>query len=250
MKTTVQKLLDSEESAYSISKATDVYSSVIQRLRLGQQSMEDCKFDNIEKLYQYQLKNEMARELNLDRYSGYRENVKAINHSDDINFKFSNLIRNNRNIAMALRSLFRALGIEKTSNIIEDRLLYKMVDLLVLNEGRQVQAVDEYSDIFKVAEKQDQSSEEVERYISAIDVSGSNHLNHLNAHIVKMLNEPNKRNSMAKTSIVRVDISSDVRDYLIILSDDLENVAYINNQIEEDKVKNVKLVQQIIDRTI
>lgn len=39
MKAVIQRLLDSDDSAYKISKATGVYSSVIQRLRLGEPTL-------------------------------------------------------------------------------------------------------------------------------------------------------------------------------------------------------------------
>lgn len=39
MKAVIQRLLDSDDSAYKMSKATGVYSSVIQRLRLGEPTL-------------------------------------------------------------------------------------------------------------------------------------------------------------------------------------------------------------------
>lgn len=102
MKAVIQRLLDSDDSVYKMSKAIGVYGSVIQRLRLGEQTIEDNKYGNIERLYEYQLDKEMKIALNQDRYIQYRENVKAKN-SEDIQYKYKTLQRSNRSIAIALR---------------------------------------------------------------------------------------------------------------------------------------------------
>ena len=97
------------------SAKTGVYSSVIQRLRSGEQTIESSNYGNIEKLYEYQLEKDMNVALNQDRYSQYKKNVKSIKNSEDVNFKYKTLKRNNGNIAMALRSTFSAIGIEHDS---------------------------------------------------------------------------------------------------------------------------------------
>lgn len=53
--------------------------------------------------------------LNQDRYNQYRENVKAIKNSEDIQYKYKTLLISNGNIAMALCSIFSAIGIEYNS---------------------------------------------------------------------------------------------------------------------------------------
>lgn len=50
---TIQKLIDSEETAYSISKNTNVDASIIQNLRLKKRKLENISLGNAEKLYEY-----------------------------------------------------------------------------------------------------------------------------------------------------------------------------------------------------
>lgn len=50
---TIQKLIDSEETAYSISKNTNVDASIIQNLRLKKRKLENISLGNAVKLYEY-----------------------------------------------------------------------------------------------------------------------------------------------------------------------------------------------------
>lgn len=245
MKKVVQRLLDGEESAYSISKETGVYSSVIQRLRLGEQTIESCKFDNIERLYQYQLNKEMTIPLNLDRYSDYRKNVKAIKNSDDLEFKYRTLMRNNGNIVMSLKSVFSAIGIEKNSKAIEDRLLYKIADLLILDEGHEIQAIDEHKDIFYYTTESRTSTQDKSIYVSAIEIDDINESNSL----IDAMSKGAMNNCDTQISSVKVDTFNDVRFYLLIESESFENVLMIKNEIGKEGVKSAKDLQDIIDRT-
>lgn len=244
MKKVVQRLLDGEESAYSISKETGVYSSVIQRLRLGEQTIESCKFDNIERLYQYQLNKEMTIPLNLDRYSDYRKNVKAIKNSDDLEFKYRTLMRNNGNIVMSLKSVFSAIGIEKNSKAIEDRLLYKIADLLILDEGHEIQAIDEHKDIFYYTTESRTSTQDKSIYVSAIEIDDINESNSL----IDAMSKGAMNNCDTQISSVKVDTFNDVHFYLLIESDSFENVLMIKNDIGKEGVKEAKELQDIIDR--
>lgn len=54
---TIIKLINSEESSYSISKNTGINASQIQRIRSNQINIDNVSFANIEKLYQYATKN-------------------------------------------------------------------------------------------------------------------------------------------------------------------------------------------------
>jgi len=248
MKKVVQRLLDGEESAYSISKETGVYSSVIQRLRLGEQTIESCKFDNIERLYQYQLNKEMTIPLNLDRYSDYRKNVKAIKNSDDLEFKYRTLMRNNGNIVMSLKSVFSAIGIEKNSKAIEDRLLYKIADLLILDEGHEIQTIDEYKDIFYYTTESRTLTQEKSIYVSAIEINETNDINSSNI-LIGAMSKGAMKNCDTQISSVKVDAFNDVRFYLLIESESFENVLMIKNEIGKEGVKSAKDLQDIIDRT-
>ena len=49
----IKILIDSEESAYSISKNSNVDASIIQNLRLKKRKIENISLGNAEKLYEY-----------------------------------------------------------------------------------------------------------------------------------------------------------------------------------------------------
>lgn len=236
MKAVIQRLLDSDDSAYKISKATGVYSSVIQRLRLGEQAIEDSKYGNIERLYEYQLDKEMNIALNQDRYSQYRENVKAIKNSEDIQFKYKTLLRSNGNIAMALRSTFSAIGIEHNSEKTVYRLLYKMVNLLVLEEGEKIKAIENLNDVFYIIDANNNY-----RYISIVEGKDE-------ADIRKTFTGSLNIAGDIKTLSVKVDISSDVRNYLVIISEDLDDILEFNIAINKKMIEDQKHIQQIVDR--
>src|SRR5699024_3943460 len=91
MKDVVKRLLNSDESAYSISKETGDYASVIQRLRLKQLTLEYSKIDNIEKLYNYQIRKEIALYLNESDYEQFSEKMLSIKNTDDYQRKFEML---------------------------------------------------------------------------------------------------------------------------------------------------------------
>lgn len=55
---TVEKLLQSDESAYSISKATGVDASTIQRVRSGDRKLANLTLETAEKLYMYALEKQ------------------------------------------------------------------------------------------------------------------------------------------------------------------------------------------------
>lgn len=236
MRAVIQRLLDSDDSAYKISKATGVYSSVIQRLRLGEQTIEDSKYGNIERLYEYQLDKEMNIALNQDRYSQYRENVKAIKNSEDIQFKYKTLLRSNGNIAMALRSTFSAIGIEHNSEKTVHRLLYKMVNLLVLEEGEKIKAIENLNDVFYIIDANNNY-----RYISIVEGKDE-------ADIRKTFTGSLNIAGNIKTLSVKVDISSDVRNYLVIISEDLDDILEFNIAINKKMIEDQKHIQQIVDR--
>lgn len=236
MRAVIQRLLDSDDSAYKISKETDVYSSVIQRLRLGEQAIEDSKYGNIERLYEYQLDKEMNIALNQDRYSQYRENVKAIKNSEDIQFKYKTLLRSNGNIAMALRSTFSAIGIEHNSEKTVYRLLYKMVNLLVLEEGEKIKAIENLNDVFYIIDANNNY-----RYISIVEGKDE-------ADIRKTFTGSLNIAGDIKTLSVKVDISSDVRNYLVIISEDLDDILEFNIAINKKMIEDQKHIQQIVDR--
>ncbi|EOD7975582.1 hypothetical protein K4P50_11285 [Staphylococcus epidermidis] len=236
MRAVIQRLLDSDDSAYKISKATGVYSSVIQRLRLGEQAIEDSKYGNIERLYEYQLDKEMNIALNQDRYSQYRENVKAIKNSEDIQFKYKTLLRSNGNIAMALRSTFSAIGIEHNSEKTVYRLLYKMVNLLVLEEGEKIKAIENLNDVFYIIDANNNY-----RYISIVEGKDE-------ADIRKTFTGSLNIAGDIKTLSVKVDISSDVRNYLVIISEDLDDILEFNIAINKKMIEDQKHIQQIVDR--
>lgn len=236
MRAVIQRLLDSDDSAYKISKETGVYSSVIQRLRLGEQAIEDSKYGNIERLYEYQLDKEMNIALNQDRYSQYRENVKAIKNSEDIQFKYKSLLRSNGNIAMALRSTFSAIGIEHNSEKTVYRLLYKMVNLLVLEEGEKIKAIENLNDVFYIIDANNNY-----RYISIVEGKDE-------ADIRKTFTGSLNIAGDIKTLSVKVDISSDVRNYLVIISEDLDDILEFNIAINKKMIEDQKHIQQIVDR--
>lgn len=58
LKIEVLKLLESDISAYRISKDTGVSESVIKKLRNQNQQLEDTKFETVSKLYSYAMKNQ------------------------------------------------------------------------------------------------------------------------------------------------------------------------------------------------
>ncbi|MCM3508944.1 hypothetical protein [Staphylococcus capitis] len=236
MRAVIQRLLDSDDSAYKISKATGVYSSVIQRLRLGEQTIEDSKYRNIEKLYEYQLDKEMKITLNQDRYSQYRENVKEIKNSEDIQYKYKTLQRNNGNIAMALRSTFNAIGIEHNSEKPVYRLLYKMVNLLILDEGEKVKAIENIKDVFYIGDDNHKP-----RYISVAEAKDK-------ADMQKTIIGTRKIAEGIKISGITMDISSDVRNYLVVVSEDLDTILEFNIAVNKKMIEDQKHIQQIVDR--
>lgn len=236
MRAVIQRLLDSDDSAYKISKATGVYSSVIQRLRLGEQTIEDSKYGNIERLYEYQLDKEMKIALNQDRYSQYRENVKEIKNSEDIQYKYKTLQRSNRSIAMALRSTFNAIGIEENSEKTVHRLLYKIVNLLLLDEGAIVKAIENLNDVFYIIDANNNY-----RYISIVEGKDE-------ADIHKTFLRSLNVTGSIKTLSAKVDISSDVRNYLVIISEDLDDILEFNVAINKNMIEDQKHIQQIVDR--
>ncbi|GAA8616782.1 hypothetical protein oki184_17650 [Helicobacter pylori] len=236
MKAVIQRLLDSDDSAYKISKATGVYSSVIQRLRLGEQTIEDSKYGNIERLYEYQLDKEMNIALNQDRYSQYRENIKAIKNSEDIQYKYKTLLRSNLNIAMALRSTFSAIGIEHNSEKTVHRLLYKIVNLLVLDEGKKVETIENIKDVFCIVDDDHKS-----HYISIAEAKDKADMQKT---IIGTLNIAEGINISGTT----MDISSDVRNYLVVVSEDLDAILEFNIAVNKKMIEDQKHIQQIVDR--
>ena len=222
MKNVVQRLLDSEESAYSISKQTGVYASVIQRLRTGKQSIGESKLDNIEKLYQYQMSKTLTLELNADRYSQYKGVVKGIKYSDDYETKYKSLFRLNKNIAFSMRNLLNATGFTKRKGNSESALLHKMIDLLILKQGVQVSAT-EISGIFQ----KDQSI----KYLCAFKKP-------LNSNIAVPDN-------VKVLEITDLDISSDISTYIIYFSESLDNLSHLSKL---EPITEESIVQSIIDR--
>lgn len=236
MRNVIERLLKSEDSAYKISKKTGVYSSVIQRLRSGEQTIESSNYGNIEKLYEYQLEKDMNVALNQDRYSQYKKNVKSIKNSEDVNFKYKTLKRNNGNIAMALRSTFSAIDIEHDSKTDVHRLIYKMVDLLVLDEGEIVEPLDDVKDIFYIVDKNKRK-----HYISVVEEKDK-------SIIYKSLRDRYETTKNVKLSHFMLDISSVERNYLLIVSDDLDDILEFNKTLNIEMIEDPKYIQQIVDR--
>lgn len=66
---TIERLLESDLSAYYIHQQTGVSASSIQRLRSGERNLSKLTLDSAEKLYLYQLeleKHNQANQLNKD----------------------------------------------------------------------------------------------------------------------------------------------------------------------------------------
>ncbi|MBI5973942.1 hypothetical protein [Staphylococcus caledonicus] len=66
---TIERLLESDLSAYYIHQQTGVSASSIQRLRSGERKLSKLTLDSAEKLYLYQLeleKHNQANQLNKD----------------------------------------------------------------------------------------------------------------------------------------------------------------------------------------
>lgn len=228
MKEVVQRLLDSKTSAYAISKETEVYSSVIKRLRSGQQSIEESKFNNIEKLYQYQLEKEMGVELNQDRYSQYRETVGFINNTKDYEEKFKQLKALNTNIAMAVNSILFSVGITENSTRVEDQLAYKMTSLLRLNEGVKVLSTS-IKGVYEIHGKAE--------YICVSKMNSRE-----NSYV--SLNSVNISNDIS-TKTFHLDISSDKSYYKVYSS---KFIDLLESVINDDTVRERNIVQQVIDR--
>lgn|SRR5699024_406283 len=115
MKDVVKRLLNSDESAYSISKETGVYASVIQRLRLKQQTLEYSKFDNVEKLYNYQIRKEIALYLNESDYEQFSEKMLSIKNTDDYQRKFEMLKELDKEILKIFGNVMSTIGMSKNN---------------------------------------------------------------------------------------------------------------------------------------
>jgi len=115
MKDVVKRLLNSDESAYSISKETGVYASIIQRLRLKQQTLEYSKFDNVEKLYNYQIRKEIALYLNESDYEQFSEKMLSIKNTDDYQRKFEMLKELDKEILKIFGNVMSTIGMSKNN---------------------------------------------------------------------------------------------------------------------------------------
>ncbi|WP_394882267.1 hypothetical protein [Mammaliicoccus sciuri] len=106
---TIQRLLLSDLSNHKISRDTGVTRSVILRLRNGTQSIDNMKYENLKKLYEYQYELERNEESDLITY---QLSMRSIRHIDDYKEKYQNLSRMNANVNMQINWLLREIESE------------------------------------------------------------------------------------------------------------------------------------------
>lgn len=222
MKNVVQRLLDSDESSYSISKNTGVYASVIQRLRTKEQSIGESKLDNIEKMYHYQISKELSNALDAQRYSQYRTIVNEIKNSEDFETKYKSLLRMNSNISMAMRSMWRSAGYSEERGNSESALIYKMISLLNLDNGVNI----EKTNISGVFQK-------------------NKSIKYLCVFKKPLETTPFINDNVSLLEIKNLDINSDVSSYTIYFSNDINDMMYLS---EFNPIKHKVTVQCIIDQ--
>lgn len=103
---TIQRLLLSDLSNHKISRDTGVTRSVILRLRNGSQSIENMKYENLKKLYEYQYELERNEESEI---LSYQNAIRSIRCIEDYKEKFKDLSRMNTNINMQINWLLREI---------------------------------------------------------------------------------------------------------------------------------------------
>lgn len=103
---TIQRLLLSDLSNHKISRDTGVTRSVILRLRNGTQTIDNMKYENLKKLYEYQYELERNEESDL---IAYQCEMRSIRFIDDYEKKYQNLSRMNTNINMQINWLLREI---------------------------------------------------------------------------------------------------------------------------------------------
>lgn len=106
---TIQRLLLSDLSNHKISRDTGVTRSVILRLRNGTQTIDNMKYENLKKLYEYQYELERNEESDL---IAYQSSMRSIRYIDDYEKKYQNLSRMNANINMQINWLLREIKSE------------------------------------------------------------------------------------------------------------------------------------------
>lgn len=103
---TIQRLLLSDLSNHKISRDTGVTRSVILRLRNGTQTIDNMKYENLKKLYEYQYELERNEESDL---IAYQCEMRSIRFIDNYEKKYQNLSRMNNNINMQINWLLREI---------------------------------------------------------------------------------------------------------------------------------------------
>ena len=150
MKNVIKRLLDSDVTAYKISKDTGIRTSIISRLRSGKQSVSSSSYEIMKKLYQYQMNREFRMILGKERYSQYKSTVKEIKNSKDSEYRYKTLSRLNGNVKMALRDLLRDTDIIEDDNSEVAKVIDLLLDLLVLREHGNIREIE--TGIFEILE--------------------------------------------------------------------------------------------------
>lgn len=143
IKDTIQKLLDSNLSAFQIAKDTGVDASSIQRMRSGERSLDRLSLSAAEKLYLYQLNrvsdsdHQLTMGLNYDRLTQYKDELARLHKCLSINHDAKQILRMNANIKMSLNSLIDNL---ETDSVNDRETLALMRDMI-----RLLNSLDDYS---------------------------------------------------------------------------------------------------------
>lgn len=232
MREVIERLLKSDLSAYEISKQTGVNASAIQRLRAGKQTIDESKYSNIEKLTQYQIQKEMSIELNDDRYSQYRNEVVSINKIKENKEKFDKLKRLNGNIVMALKAVLHSMGVSAESGKEQDVSLFKMIELLNLNEGIKVRPINENATLYT-------HNAEPRYFCIEVSTEDNNDIADNVQSIIKGVN------IISKT----VDFAGINHHYKIYTSDNIDDIEEaVHDYVTNDLMSSRFEAQQIIDR--
>lgn len=143
IKETIQKLLDSNLSAFQIAKDTGVDASSIQRMRSGERSLDRLSLGAAEKLYLYQLNrdsdsdHQLTMDLNYDRLTQYKDELAKLQKCISVNHDAKQILRMNANVQMALDSLIDNL---ETDSVNDRETLALMRDMI-----RLLNSLDDYS---------------------------------------------------------------------------------------------------------
>lgn len=94
MKDTIQKLLDSDISAYQIGKDAGVQDSLVKKLRNGHQSIGDTKYNSIEKLYIYAIEKQSFLNVD-DSKTKLPKSIKTFIENIDMQLIYTNSEKSN-----------------------------------------------------------------------------------------------------------------------------------------------------------